>query len=132
MSDGIFYYGCWDHSPGHYLYNPDGQTVSERQLPIDFPVALYALDGRLLPPSQDQLEGQLHIWRTKGWAIITFWDRSVDSRKGSHSTFIARIAGNPPDMLIVHQVFSLFRLVIDRCKFRIILPNGHPLNGTKP
>jgi len=84
-----FYFGCWD-APGHYLHNRNGATLSWHSIPEDFPVFVSILDGGLLPPHQPQEEGKAVLVHINAWTILTFWDRSVDKRLSSSSTFLFR------------------------------------------
>jgi hypothetical protein len=87
--NGCFYFGCW-HGAGHYLHTPGGNTMSERRIPEDFPIEHRALDACLLPPNQPQTEGLATLCHLNGWTILAFWDRSVDTRPGCNSAFLAR------------------------------------------
>lgn len=81
-----YYFGVLNEI-GHYLY-VGNRSISGRYLPDDFPVAVSALDGRLLPPNLPQKEGRAELIHLKDHTILTFWDRSFDKRHGSSSTFI--------------------------------------------
>ncbi len=123
MNDNFFYFGCWDR-PGHFLYDTSGRC-SDRQTPADFPVEYRILDGGLLPPNQPQKQGRLSVWRTNGWAIISFWDRSVDSRGGCNSAFVVRDCDTPSsDLELLQQAFDVFPQVFERFDFDLILPSG--------
>lgn len=88
----VFYFGCIKE-PGHYLWTRHGHRIhhpSHPELPEDFPVRIHILDGGLLPPCKQEIEGQAALWFTDGWTIISFWDRSVDKRGACNSSFIVR------------------------------------------
>lgn len=97
-----YYFGCW-RSLGHYLWNrgTDGHPYSasrdERRLlggptfsrepePPVIPWG-YSLDGGLLK-DKSLRQGEAVVERRDGWTAVSFWDRSVDSRPGSSSTFV--------------------------------------------
>jgi hypothetical protein len=110
----VYYFGCIDDS-GHYLWDkerPPQPTMAER---IMGPGAerlnghnrgnawrsretreLYrngqpwkdSIDS-MLCPSGPQVEGVALLHHKDGWTAVAFWDRTVDHRPGSHSTFIA-------------------------------------------
>lgn len=82
----VFYYGAVG-GPGHYLHN-DKLTVIHDRPSFDFPVDPFVLDGRLLPKTKGQQEGMCELWTNGRWTILTFWDRSEDSRMGSSSSFV--------------------------------------------
>lgn len=86
MHKRSYYFGCLNE-PGHYLYSGNAKQ-RESDLPSDFPVSVNALDGGLLPPRLPQVEGRAELIHSGDWTIISFWNRSVDSRNGSSSTFI--------------------------------------------
>ena len=83
-----YYFGCINR-PGHYLF-AGSHTIHERDLPDDFPVNPYVLDGRLLPPKLSQTEGSAELIHFRDWTVVSFWDRSVDGRHGSNSAFVIR------------------------------------------
>lgn len=92
------YFGCWDSRPGHGLHEPSGapRCYYTERAGLRLP-----LDGGY-PPRSD--ERQHDFWRRRdeevqpqGAArlhhegertILAFWDRTVDDRRGSHSTFL--------------------------------------------
>jgi hypothetical protein len=45
------------------------------------------LDNKLCPSHSASPEGVAQLHHKDGWTALAFWDRSVDSRPGSHSTF---------------------------------------------
>lgn len=82
----VFYYGAVG-GPGHYLHD-DKLRVIHHPRGLDFPVDPFILDGRLLPQTGEQPEGMSELWTNEKWSILTFWDRSEDSRPGSNSSFV--------------------------------------------
>lgn len=82
-----FYFGCVGQA-GHYLFNERRHSISERVLPATFPIRYDILDGGLLPPWMPHEEGAAALVHVFGWTILTFWDRSVDSRVGCNSSFV--------------------------------------------
>lgn len=117
MSDKTaMYFGCWNGEAGHFLGSPSGRRGSlDRQ--IDFPVKDYILDGGLLPPNLPQTEGRATLVHINGWTIMSFWDRSVDSRYGCNSTFL--IKGHLEFDAMVARCKYHFREIWDRFKFPI-------------
>ena len=79
----VFYFGCVGVS-GHYMHGVDGRSAHRFTQTNPWG---YGVDGSLLPKSQ--IEGRAFIHHKDGWTALSFWDRSVDSRRGSHSTFLA-------------------------------------------
>lgn len=105
-----YYFGCW-LEPGHYLWHRGSRGYpykvgrDDRRLlgvsrnsrggptPGEIPWG-YALDGGLLK-GKDLEEGEAVVERRDGWTALSFWDRSVDSRSGSSSTFVFDIDLEP-------------------------------------
>lgn len=85
-----YFFGVWSPSgAGHYLFLPGGQRP--HRLPSGFPFNRYeVLDGTFLPVSKDQPEGESTFFHINGWTVISFWDRSGDSRFASNSAFLVR------------------------------------------
>lgn len=98
----MFYFGPWDRA-GHFWHDEHGHHVldSERQkLPWGDDA-----DGQLQPHRKGCTkgavgaerycscrrvpEGHALIHHKDGWTALSFWDRSVDTRDASNSTYIA-------------------------------------------
>lgn len=80
------YMGC-HRQAGHYFFTKGmrslGGFAEER--------GLYALDTAFAPTdTQDQGLAWFHAGQSNGipWNVISFWDRTIDRRPGSHSTFL--------------------------------------------
>lgn len=98
----MLYFGCANSDSGHYLWRAE----NEHAWPLpELPKAFarnrnpYArLDGGFTPTAMDrhgkdvdpetQHEGVARVTHIEGWTVLSFWDRSVDHRNGSHSTYI--------------------------------------------
>ena len=103
----VLYHGVWNKTPGHFLFEPDGRTIS-----MYAPIApgLSNLDGyfagdltkvtrwgdgifgkRTIPhwDTKDEEQGAARLHFVDGWTVLSFWDRSGDSRGGCSSTFLA-------------------------------------------
>lgn len=115
----IYYFGCWNE-PGHYLHSKEGR-VSYR----DENVRSWgsALDGGIFLPSGPQMEGRYRLTHIRMetayqyWTVIGWWDRSVDSRPGSCSAFLARETLSADEILaLAHQDFPQ---VFSRMKFEL-------------
>jgi len=92
----VFYFGCIDRS-GHYLWHPTQGEV--RRMDRVQPWG-NQIDGGVAGGSKDrETLGVVHSAKLKGWTLVTWADRSVDSRHGSHSTFIVE-ADISPERLI--------------------------------
>jgi hypothetical protein len=111
-----FYFGCWDRS-GHFLVTPGGRHVYDN--PKDFPVREGILDGGLLPPFQPQVEGRAVLVHLSGWTILSFWDRSVDTRGGCSSSFVMR--GTLDFVAATQRARERFPQVWNRYTFEVVL-----------
>jgi hypothetical protein len=80
----ILYFGCLNRI-GHDLHSKRGT----RTYPLDevLPWGDH-IDAGFLPQRGIQQQGQACSAHKSGWTAVAFWDRSVDRRHGSHSTFI--------------------------------------------
>lgn len=118
MKVDIFYFGCWGQTAGHYLHAGGGSSMRQRDLPEDWPIAVDFLDCGLLPPKKPQTEGLATFVHVNGWTIISFWDRSADSRPNSNSAFLARGLHSFDE--IVRMTRAAFPSVWDRLKFEVV------------
>jgi hypothetical protein len=91
MSDvQVFYFGCVGET-GHYLWDRNLRRAYDacgfgwRDLDTYF--CLGVAPGKPDCPS-DQPEGAARLTHARGATVLAFWDRSVDKRRGSHSTFV--------------------------------------------
>jgi len=82
-----YYHGCY-REKGHYPF--DTSLFLKAKGPG--PDWLWHNDGNLPPQNIDQVEGVAikRTWYKKpnGVTVLSFWDRSVDSRPGSSSSFM--------------------------------------------
>jgi len=101
----VLYFGPYT-AVGHHLRGPDGLMVradhlsglgfsdkSLRELSTNYGLALdSALDGGYTPSrdrKRPQEEGHARLTHEHGMTLLGIWDRSIDKRSGSHSTYIA-------------------------------------------
>jgi hypothetical protein len=77
----IYYFGCIGES-GHYLWVSDMRKSLDSIGPWG-----WEIDGGLAPAGHGrELVAAIH--HLNGWTAVSFWDRSVDTRSGSNSTFL--------------------------------------------
>ena len=118
MMDGAFYFGCWREA-GHYLFCPSGRQASYR-LPDDFPISRGdILDAGFLPANLPEVEGLASFCHLNGWTIISFWDRSVDKRGKSNSSFLLR--GEYSFDVACKAAAEVFPAIWSRFKFPIVM-----------
>ena len=117
MSEGCFYFGCWGQV-GHYLRDQHGESMgygkASKKTGIPEEVVLN-IDGGFLP--KDTTQGRAAIHHVDGWTILAFTDRSVDSRPGSNSAFIA--LGTLTFSHIVERSKKFFPDIWSRFKFEV-------------
>jgi len=113
-----YYFGCYGRL-GHYLYERGGSNC-ERRLPNDFPVRPQQLDTGFLPKGGQQIEGIAHLYHVNGWTVVSFWDRTVDSRHGSNSSFVVR--GVLDFDAVMAAAKEAFPEVCERFTFDVRLP----------
>jgi hypothetical protein len=78
------------------------------------------LDGPLIPKQADANQVQGHAYRSEvnGHTIITFWDRTGDSRPGSKSVFV--VEGNLSMREVIERARLAFPAVFRRFTFSIV------------
>lgn len=125
----IFYFGCLG-DVGHYLW--DHMSMSTRLVPTDFPCDWHELDGRFLtvPKSVPGIEGYGSLVHLNAWTILSFWDRSVDTRPGSLSVFV--IHGTLTFDEAVASAQEWFPRIWQRYKFQVQLYVTDATTSTKP
>lgn len=111
-----FYFGCWSPARcGHYLFDQEGHHADERRVP-GLPIRPTLLDGGLLFGVPD-VEGNAVLFHGRGCTLLSFWDRSGDSRGASNSSFIL------PDLLTFESAVEAAELAFPErwklIKFRI-------------
>ena len=128
-----WYYGCGNRT-GHCLWEP-GSATAIYQVPGFSGLTLGGihLDGGFLKANWTKTEGA----QPEGVAVLTytqdseerprtvlaFWDRTIDSRPASHSTFV--LEGCLPFDQALAQAKALFTQIFDRAPFEI---TSHPDN----
>jgi hypothetical protein len=114
----VYYFGCID-SVGHYMHGPGGKySDGAFSFTKDNPWQTM-VDGGLAPQKDvTQVEGRARIHRKNGWTAMSFWDRSVDTRRNSCSTFIAEGDLGFDGMMDVANIY--FPEVVKRYAFKIM------------
>lgn len=110
----VIYFGCWG-GPGHYPWGP-----GQRSLPLSTLERLpwgYGVDSGLCP-KKDETQGRALLHHKGGWTALAFWDRSVDTRPGSNSAFLADGDFNFDAM--VEKAKASFPQVWERFPFEVV------------
>lgn len=118
----VHYFGCIG-VVGHHLHGPNRQSL--RGIP--------GLDGGY-PPINTHEQGKATLARRglhgASVTILAFWDRSVDGRGGSHSTFI--IEGHHNFDNAVKYAKKAFPEVWARYTFPVVPRDVSPVDVEKP
>lgn len=92
----LYHFGCWERA-GHYLHAPGGVSVRDNIGPFGNG---NVLDGYFAPSTGDdrhraadnpfpyQDESLAALIHTRGWTLLSMWDRSVDTRFACNTTFL--------------------------------------------
>lgn len=119
-----FYFGAWSRGHlGHFLYLPGGSLVG-REVERQIPFATHILDSGLLPQVGSQTQCVVHRSVINGWTVLTFWDRSGDSRGSSNSSFI--LQGEHATEAGLAFARELFPTVFARFTFPLVVAEAKP------
>lgn len=117
-----FYFGCWGDQAGHHYREPGGRMSAQAWDVVPFGTTV---DGWLprskrygVPLDMEQPQGVVHRMVRNGWTAIGWWDRSVDSRGNSHSTFVFEGVLTTDDALA--RARDLFPEVFDRLTYDVV------------
>lgn len=123
MTAPIYYFGC-GRDVGHYFYEPGKPSSTSRNIVAVLPESWQKVYDAGLPPDKrrGQTEGHAKLHHEQGWTALSFWDRSVDSRGNSHSTFFVR--ANLDFMPMLNLCAVKFPEVFERIKFDVVDKTG--------
>lgn len=80
-----YYVGCVGDT-GHYMWDAELRKDWHWFKQVPWGVRI---DGTI-PPPRNYEQGVARLEHLEGWTAVGFWDNTVDSRPGSHSTFVFR------------------------------------------
>ena len=82
----VYYFGCIN-APGHYLWISRG----DRYLPnmVGWVPWGNEMDSGLAPQGTMEEQGHAAIHHKKGWTLVSWWDRTVDTRSKCNSAIMA-------------------------------------------
>jgi len=92
----LFYFGCIGNL-GHHWWNRHEMSVRQKETPPPFRNN-WDIDGGFSPgastgdkhrKTRPEKVGEARLTHYEGCTILCYWDRSVDRRGGSHSSFVA-------------------------------------------
>lgn len=120
MSERNLYFGCVGRV-GHYVYVPgDHGPVTPHFMRGRKLTWTTICDGGLMDCNrEEQIEGVATWSHIKGYSIVSFWDRTVDSRFGSSSSFLVR--GMHSFSEVIEAAREVFPSIFKRFKFNITL-----------
>ena len=95
----LYFFGCWDR-PGLYWRSNSGAELTYDG-PVGWPFG-HEIDGRFCCIGPE-VQGKAWLWHSKGWSIVSMWDRSVDKRGACNASFVA------PEPLTFDQMMSMAR-----------------------
>lgn len=111
-----FYFGCIDRI-GHYMFDATGRNTKEADaFTYNNPWGTQVDGG--LAPNGPQVEGLALVHQKGGWTALSLWDRSVDGRPGSTSTFLAE--GKLTFNEMISFAGTTFPQVVRRFSFKIV------------
>lgn len=113
MND-VLYFGYFGVA-GHYLYcSVDGKPRRNLDQRLEW---MTMCDGTLLPQDPPQVEGEATLSFHHGYSVVSFWDRSGDSRGNSNSSFLAK--GTHSFEEVLEMAREAFPALFDRFDFEI-------------
>lgn len=83
------------------------------------------MDGDFCPPAKydsPENQGRAKLTVEDGWTTLSFWDRTVDKRACSHSTYVMKGQHTFDEMLQAIKVN--FPGIFERYEFKIVLMKG--------
>lgn len=99
MLPRVLYFGPLKES-GHFFFNDQGQSEMTIDLKgVPWRTQEDHVDGTLQPGvicergywhgTTPQVEGPAVVHHKNGWTALSFWDRTIDTRPGCSSTYLA-------------------------------------------
>lgn len=80
----MFYFGCVG-DVGHYLWD---ENLRQLRWSDSLPWRIQEVDG-VMPPQETYQQGLARMLYKGCWTAMAFWDRTVDTRPGGNSVFLA-------------------------------------------
>ena len=112
-----YYFGCRNNEAGHYAFD---RTLFMRCKNVPVRNWLSQHDGALPPQYGPEVEGLVQFRSWPGVCSIAFWDRSVDKRGKSSSSFLLPGELTPDEALAAAR--EAFPTVFARFTFDVALP----------
>lgn len=111
----VHYFGCVD-DVGHYHFVPGDPGC--RPIKSNYYKAPFfpECDSGFCP-KHTRKQGVVCLTHQDGWTILSFWDNSVDTRPGSHSTFM--VEGKLDKDAMIAKAKELFPTIWQRYAFEV-------------
>jgi len=112
----ILYFGCY-RDKGHYFWSEGFSKPRWSDTVTQIPWGIQVDTG--LCPKGPQIQGRAAFHQKDGWTAISFWDRTVDTRPGSHSTFLCENTLDFDAMVALCK--ETFPTIWERYTFEVVL-----------
>lgn len=108
------FFGAWSPEKiGHYFY-PRGNPIARK---MEWEIS-HKIDACLLGSIWfDQTQGEYVRAVVDGWVVLSFWDRTGDSRFGSNSAFLFNY--DAPDAELLEHAKQQFPTISRRFTFEL-------------
>ena len=119
----MLYCGCHGDS-GHYVWRENGERVRWGLADKEQPWGK-AIDGGIQPLARGGYHvpnGVARYTQEHGWSALSWWDNSIDTRPGSHSTFVIEGVHSAEFVLVSARI--RFPWVFERFPFDVSIPGG--------
>lgn len=117
----ILYFGCGASHAGHYLWEREWSSAGRNQVRD---CLFYAIDGSFF--LSDAKECEFLLSTVPPWTIISWKDNSVDSRLGSHSTFLFKGFESQNEAELLLKAMEIFPRVFGRQR-ALLVPAKTPI-----
>ena len=108
------YFGCNNDRVGHRAYD---KNMTSTYLRVDSKLQWVQMADGLLAPRDSTKQGIAVFHFIHGYSIISFWDRSINKRGGSSSTFF--IKGEFTFEETLEGAKNIFPSIFERFEFEI-------------
>ena len=126
LVDDVYYFGPVGEA-GHYLWDKNLCSIDAKKAGINWNWC--KLDGGFCPTPKElndygcadyQEQGIIKISRyADEWLIISYWDRSVDTRHNSCSTFLSKTASIECANELLSRAKEIYPSIFKRIKFEL-------------
>jgi hypothetical protein len=116
----IYYFGCGTRA-GHGWFKPAASMQISAAVADAMRTVFPDIDCNYAPDdTKDQVEGEAKLSHLRGWTVLAWWDRSVDTRRNANSALVIdadRDFDQMVDLLEIHFPQVLWR---QRVPFKLV------------